>query len=367
MLKSKEKKLISLVLVMVVFGIIMVYSSSWPYAKSLGYEAEHFTIKQGGAALLGLVLMVLVSFLPYKIYKKLSVPIYILTYILCLLLFTPLGDSYGTFARRWLNLFGLSFMPSDFLKIGAIILMADFLSSRKDKLGIIQDIGPVLVLIGLTVLPIYLQPNLSTVVLLIGVLFSMYIISGMNLNYFKGLVPIGVITVLAFFSGEKNAYRRERLSAMLNPLEDYYDTGWQLSQALFAISSGGIFGLGFGRSNQKHLYLSEAHNDFIFAIIAEELGLIGCGLVILAFLYFLRLGFQIAAGAKDRFGQLLATGITLMVALQALINMSVSLGLVPPTGLVLPFISYGGTSLLINLIMVGILLNISRTNRRKNQ
>lgn len=364
MLKSNERKLFFLVVLMVVFGIIMVYSASWPYAVNLDQRPEYFAIRQLIAAIIGMVLLFISSFIPYKLYKKLALPIYITAYVLCLLLFTPLGDSYGTFARRWLNIGPISFMPSDLLKLGAIILFAKFLSMRKDNLNFFKDIVPVLLIIGITILPIYLQPNLSTVVLMIGVLGSMYIISGMNLRYLLALIPLGFLAIIFFFAGDSNAYRRERLSAMINPLEDYHGSGWQLSQALFAISSGGLFGQGLGQSRQKHLYLSEAHNDFIFAIIAEELGLVGCLLVIIGFIIFIKLGLEIAAKARDKFAKLLASGITLMVAFQAFINMGVSVGLLPPTGLVLPFISYGGTSLVINLIMVGILINISKSTRR---
>ncbi len=362
MLKSKENRLILLVLVVLVFGIIMVYSASWPYAVDLGNEPEFFAKKQIIAAVIAIVVMTVTSFLPYTIYKKLSVPIYIVSYILCLLLFTPLGNNYGTFARRWLKL-GISFMPSDIHKIAAIIIMASYLSARKKNLPVLKDFIPVMGLIVVTILPIYLQPNLSTVVLIIAVMGGMYFVSGMKLSYLIAIIPSVFLSGYLFLSGPANEYRRQRIHAVFNPLDDYLGSGWQLSQALFAVSSGGFLGLGLGRSHQKHLYLSEAHNDFIFAIIAEELGLIGCLFVIIAFLIFIKLGFSISSRAKDDFGQLLGVGVTLMIGLQAFINMGVSLGALPPTGLVLPFISYGGTSLVINLAMVGILINISRKNR----
>lgn len=361
---SKEKRLAILVAIILIFGLMMVYSSSWPYAVSLGQKPEYFFQKQLVSGALGIVVMLLASIFPYKIYERLALPFYLLAYGLCLLLFTPLGDSYGTFARRWLNLGPLSFMPSDILKIAAIIVLAKYLSQRKENLGFKQDFLPVIAFIGLTILPVYKQPNLSTVILLIGVLFSMYYLSGMKIRYILSMVPIGLISILVFFSGDSNAYRRERIKAMINPLEDYLGSGWQLSQALFAVSSGGIFGLGIGQSRQKHLYLSEAHNDFIFAIIAEELGLLGGIFVVVSFLLFMKLGFSIANSAKDDFGKLLASGLTLIICLQAFINLGVAVGFMPPTGLVLPFISYGGTSLVINLAMVGVLINIARTNRR---
>lgn len=364
MFKNKERNLIVLVIGLLVFGLVMVYSSSWPYAVNLGLDPEYFLKNQARAAIIGLILMGIFSFVPYRLYKKLALPLYLGAYVLCLLLFTPLGDTYGTFARRWLNLGPISFMPSDLLKFAAIVALAAYLSSRKKKLKFSQDFIPVMAFIAISILPVYLQPNLSTVILMVMVLFAMYFLYGMDLKYFLFIIPMAITAGLIFLTGEKNAYRRERLRSMFNPLEDYHGAGWQLSQALFAVSSGGFFGLGLGQSRQKHLYLSEAHNDFIFAIIAEELGLFACIILIICFLTLLIIGFSIAGSTRDDFARLLASGITLLISFQAVINMAVAVGISPPTGLVLPFISYGGTSLIINLAMIGILVNIGKTTRR---
>ncbi|WP_425539921.1 putative lipid II flippase FtsW [Microaceticoccus formicicus] len=368
MQKTKlDIKLLTIVIILLAIGVVMVYSSSWPYAIDIGQKPYYFAQRQLFYALLGFVIMIGASFIDYKIYRKLVLILYPGALLLCLLLFTPLGKSYDTFARRWLAVGPISFMPSDFMKVASIMLMALFLTLKKNskndfKTGFLV----VIAIIGLSVLPVYLQPNLSTTITITLALGAMYLLSGMNLRYFLVIIPVAIAGGFMLFVGEKNAYRIERIKIFLNPLNDYLDKGWQLSQALFAVSSGGFFGLGLGKSRQKYLYLSESHNDFIFAIIAEELGFLGSLFIIFMFLMFIKRGLEISVECGDEFGRLLAAGITMIIGLQALINMGVSFGLIPPTGLVLPFVSYGGTSLVVTMGMVGILLNISKfkTKRR---
>lgn len=358
-----DKKLLTVVLVLLCIGVIMVYSSSWPYAIDINQKPYHFALRQGIFGALGLFVMFVVSFVDYKFFEKFTFLIYILAMTLCLLLFTPLGKSYDTFAKRWIEIAGIGFMPSDLMKIASIILMSWFLArKRRTKNDFKTGFLMVMLIIGMSALPVYLQPNLSTTLTIIATLGGMYIISGMDLKYLLIGVPVIPIFGYLFLYGEKNAYRLDRLRVLINPLSDFHDKGWQLSQALFAVSSGGFFGLGLGKSRQKYLYLSESHNDFIFAIIAEELGFLGSIIIIILFLLFIKFGFDIARRTKDEFGRLLASGITLVIGFQAIINMGVAFGVIPPTGLVLPFVSYGGTSLVVTLGMVGVLLNISRSN-----
>lgn len=364
---SKSQKLIFIIFLLAAIGILMVYSSSYPYALDIGEKSNHFVKNHLIYTLIGLTLCVIASFIPYQVYKKLSVLIFILAFILCLLVFTPLGRDYDTFARRWLEIGPIpSFMPSDLMKIASIVLMATYLSMKKSKkLNFIQDLFPVLGIIGISILPIYLQPNFSTVLLLIIVLLAMYFVNGARLFNLLSMFFLGIIAVIFALFSPGNEYRLRRIRILLNPLEDFYDAGWQLSQSLFAVASGGVLGVGIGKSSQKYLYLSEAHNDFIFAIIAEETGFLGSLLVILLFLRFIKVGLEISADTKDSFGKLLAFGLTMMIGVQAFINMGVAFGLVPPTGLVLPLISYGGSSLIITYIMIGILINICRNNTKK--
>ncbi len=361
-----DKKLLTVVLVLLCIGIIMVYSSSWPYALDINQQPYHFAFRQAFFAFIGLIAMFVASLIDYKLYNRWAIVIYSMAMVLCLLLFTPLGKSYDTFARRWIEVAGLSFMPSDLMKIASIVLLSSFLSRKKHtkndfKTGFLI----VIFIIAMSALPVYLQPNLSTTLTIIASLGGVYILSGMDLRYLLIAVPVIPIFGYLFLYGEKNAYRVDRLKVLLNPLLDFHDKGWQLSQALFAVSSGGFFGLGLGKSRQKYLYLSESHNDFIFAIIAEELGFLGSIIIIILFLLFIKFGFDIASRTRDEFGKLLASGITLVIGFQALVNMGVAFGVLPPTGLVLPFVSYGGTSLIVTLGMVGILLNISRANVKK--
>ncbi|MDO5718007.1 MAG: putative lipid II flippase FtsW [Tissierellia bacterium] len=361
MKKAKaDKKLILVVGILLVFGSIMIFSSSWPYALDIGASADYFFKRHILFATAGFIAMILVSFIDYHIYQKYAVQLYILTFAICLLVFTPLGNNLDTFARRWIVVGPINFMPSDLMKIASVILLTSLLSMKRRRDTVLKDILPVILIIIFSVLPVYLQPNLSTSITIILSLGAIYFISGMDLRYFFFIIPSFVLMILMFFLGEKNEYRRRRLYTLLHPLEDYTGDGWQLSQALVAVSTGGLLGVGFGKSRQKHLYLSEAHNDFVFAIISEELGFLGAAFVIILFLILIRIGFKIAVNAKDDFGRLLAAGITLVIGIQAFINIGVSFGLLPPTGLVLPFISYGGTSLMVTLGMVGILLNISR-------
>lgn len=358
------------VIVLVLFGIVMVFSSSAPYSDIRYGSSTYFFSRQWKFAAVGLLFMLILSRIDYHIYKKVAIPFFVFCIVLCLLVFTPIGLKLNN-ARRWLLIriggSSLTLMPSDPMKIGCVIMMATLLERRDPKMnsslkGIIQ----VLLVVGLTVLPIYFQPNYSTVLILIATLFLMYIVAGMNFKFVIPLIPIAVIFLYFTLSGEKNAYRLERIFSYLNPLEDKQDSGWQLIQSLYAISSGGFLGVGLGKSSQKFAYLSEAHNDFIYAIICEELGFIGAIAVIFLFLFFISRGVNIAYRAKDRFGTYLAVGITAVIGLQAVINMAVTLGLIPTTGITLPFISYGGTSLVILMGMTGILLNISRFSHRRN-
>lgn len=367
MLTKNGKAILVLLLILLSFGLVMIYSSSYPYALDIGQDGAHFLKKQIASIAIGVVLFAIAFFVDYRFYKKFSLPIYLISFVLCLLVFTPLGNSYDTFARRWVKLPGISFMPSDFMKIAAVIFLANFLSVRKtDRLNFWWDVGPVFAIIGISILPIYLQPNMSTVITLASTMLIIYFISGLRIWYILASIPPLVILLGLSFLGEKNAYRRERIKILLNPLEDYLDSGWQLSQSLFAVASGGLFGVGLGRSAQKYLYLSEAHNDFIFAIISEELGFVGAVFTIVLFLLFLKYGLQIALETRDAFGKMLASGLTLLLVIQAFINMGVAFALLPPTGLVLPFVSYGGTSVAISMAMVGVLLNISKISKREN-
>lgn len=279
-----DKKLFALIILLFIIGVIFVYSASWPYAQRLNYASNYFAKKQLIFGIIGIISMILISFIDYRVYKKFSLVIYLLSLILLILIFTPLSSDYGTFARRWLNLGPISFMPSDFMKGASILLMASYLSkNKKMRTDLKKGLLIVLIIIAITIIPIYLQPNLSTTLVIALTLGAMYFLSGMKISHFVVSSTLFVVSVIyfIFFSGAD--YRKNRVLAFLDPLKDFHDKGWQLSQALFAVTTGGVFGQGLGMSRQKYLYLSEAHNDFIFSIIAEETGIVGAFIIIILF------------------------------------------------------------------------------------
>lgn len=271
-------------------------------------------------------------------------------------------------ARRWIKVPIIkSLQPSEITKIGLIIFYAAYLTRHKDDLGTFKKgfIFPLIFLIFPIGIILGIQSHFSASIIIILVTSVMMIVAGSKIRYFLtvgtcgGAGLIGAMYVLAKYF-QKGSFRLTRITAFLNPWADSQGSGWQIIQSLYAIGSGGLFGVGLGNSTQKYLYISEPHNDFIFAVLAEELGFVGCVFVILLFAIFIWRGILIAIKAPDMFGSLLAIGITSLIGLQALINIAVVTSSMPVTGMALPFFSYGGTSLIILLASVGILLNISR-------
>lgn len=275
-------------------------------------------------------------------------------------------------AKRWISLGFLSFQPSEVAKIGLIIFYAALLTKNKEHIGEMKKgfFYPLMFLLPVIAILIIVQNHLSATILIILIVSIMMLMAGSKMKYFLTFgIPAatlggGALFLYAWKTG-KGWFRILRLINFLDPFADIKGDGWQVVQSLYAIGSGGLFGVGLGNSTQKYLYLPEAHNDFIFSIIAEELGFIGCAFVIILFALFVWRGIIIAINAPDTFGSLLAAGVTTMVGLQAIINIAVVTSSMPNTGMPLPFFSYGGTSLLILLVSVGILLNISRASKAK--
>ena len=275
-------------------------------------------------------------------------------------------------AKRWIDLGFLSFQPSELAKIGLIIFYATFLMNNKehnDEMGK-GFIVPFLYLVPIIIILVVVQNHLSATLLIIMIVSVMMLMAGSKLRYFLTFgsagAGVGILGLVALAKKTGSGlFRLKRLITFMNPFADVQGDGWQVIQSLYAIGSGGLFGVGLGNSTQKYLYLPEAHNDFIFSIIAEELGFVGCALVIVLFALFIWRGVLIAMKAPDIYGSLLAIGITSMVGLQAIINIAVVTSSMPNTGMPLPFFSYGGTSLLILLASVGILLNVSRASKSK--
>lgn len=357
--KAPDFTLLLSVTILVIIGIIMVFSASWPEAMMKYNNGYFFLRKQLFSSFLGFLTLLFFMNFNYKHFKKLSVPIYVFAIILALLVFSPLGKEYKG-ARRWLEIGPIRFMPSDTLKIASIIFFATFLSNKKEKVGsLTEGTIPALIIIGISCGLIVTQ-DLGTTVTLGLTLMAMFFVGGMKIPH---LVPLGFgATGLLWLAikDPENSHRMNRIIAFRDPFADKLGKGWQAVQSLYALGSGGIFGLGLGKSRQKFFYISESYNDFIFAIIGEELGFLGTTIVTLLFMVVIWRGIIIALKTEDIFGYFLSTGITALLAIQSLIHIGVVTSSIPTTGITLPFVSYGGTSLIINMAAVGILLNISR-------
>lgn len=363
--KQEKKKAVDFtlflsIMVLVFIGIIMVFSASWPEAMQKFDNGYYFLRKQLISACLGFFALTILMNIDYRIYKKFAPYIFIAALILGFMIFTPLGrESKG--ARRWLQIFGFRFMPSDIIKISTIIFFASFLSNKRDKVAtFVHGTIPALMYIGIACGVIYFQKDLGTTVTLAGTMMAMFFIAGMKLSHLFALVGASFGLLYVAITSEGNEYRLERVTAFMDPFADKLDTGWQAVQSLYAIGSGGLFGLGLGKSRQKFFYIPESYNDFIFSIIGEELGFLGASIVMFFLMIAIWRGIIIALKIDDTFGCFLATGITALIAIQSLIHIAVVTSSIPTTGITLPFVSYGGTSLVINMAAIGILLNISR-------
>lgn len=350
-----NKALITLVLTLVGFGLMAVYSASAPEALEKFQDSTVYLRRQAIAAVLGLFLMFTMSRQDYRSLRKFAWPAALISFFLLLLTLVPRLAVTQMGSARWLALGPLQFQPSELVKVSAIILMASGLSKyfwwhRQ----VFARIALILVMSGIIVK----QPDLGTGMMLIGTLLAMMFVSGTRSIWIFGFLGLG--GALVWYHIKKTPYQMARILSWLNPYNSPQKDGWNIIQAQLAIGSGGLWGVGFGRSLQKLYYLPVQHADFIFAVIAEEFGLVGCVSLLTLFALFTWYGFNTALSARTLFGRFLAIGITSSVALQTVVNVSVTTGLLPVTGITLPFISYGGSSLVLTLAMVGILLSISR-------
>lgn len=339
------------------FGILMVYSASF-YSANRTYNNPYFFLtKQTIGFVIGSISLILMSRINYNKLQKISSIIFFVSIVLLALVFVPgLGvENYG--ARRWLRLPGFTIQPSEIAKFSFVLFSATYLSKNSNKVKTFKGILPVILSGGLLCLLIILEPNMSITICVGLVVFTMLFIGGLRLKHFLWiLIPaLCLVPILIIIE----PYRLARLMAFINPWANPKGEGYQLIQSFFSISSGGLFGVGLFNSRQKYLFLPFAESDFIFSVIAEEFGLVGS--IVILFVYFIVVicGIKIAIRAKNRFGSYLATGITAVIAVQTLLNIAVVSGSIPPTGLPLPFISSGSTSLVVFLSAIGILLNIN--------
>ena len=361
---SLDRSLLLIILVLVVFGLVMVFSASAPAASYYMDNPYHYVIRQGIFALLGFASMFILSFVDYHFYGRFALPILVGCFLLLFAVYIPGLGVVSNGARRWIGYGVFSLQPSELAKVGVIIYFAYSLSVIKDRIqqfwgGLVRY----LVILGAFGVVLMLEPHFSGTVVIVGTAVIMLIIAGARLKHFA-LLSLPIIPAAVYMIW-KEPYRLERVTTFLNPFADPSDAGFQIVQSLYAIGSGGIFGLGLGMSRQKFLYIPEPQNDFIFSIICEELGLLGALAVLTLFAVLLWKGYRLAQDAPDLFGSLLAAGITSLIAIQVIINIAVVTSSVPVTGMALPFFSYGGTSLFILLSCMGILLNISRQSMKK--
>jgi cell division protein FtsW len=343
-------------------GLIMVYSASAVWADYKFNDSFFFAKRQMLFAGVGIVAMFFIMNIDYWTWRTWAKVILIICFVLLILVLIPGIGNVRNGSRSWIGVGAFSVQPSEFMKIAMIAFLAKFLSENQKaitsfKQGLFPSLGLVFFAFGL----IMLQPDLGTGTVMVGTSVVVIFIAGARISHFVGLGLLGVAGFVGLIISAP--YRMKRITSFLDPWQDPLGSGFQMIQSLYAIGPGGLFGLGLGQSRQKFFYLPEPQTDFIFAILAEELGFIGGSLILLLFSLLLWRGIRIALGAPDLFGTFLATGIIAMIAIQVMINIGVVTGLMPVTGITLPFLSYGGSSLTLMLMAVGVLLNISRHSR----
>ena len=342
-----------------VIGLIFVLSSSFVVANHRFGDGFYFFKRQLLFANLGFIGMIAVSKIDYRIYKKHATTLLIACFVLMVLVLVPgIGMVRGG-ARSWIGIGAFSLQPSEFMKLALIIFLAKFMADNPEdaksfKQGVLPLMGIILVIFGI----IMLQPDFGSGMVIVTGGILMLFLCGVPVKYFMWFAGAGLIGIAGLIAAAP--YRLARITSYLDPLADPLNSGFQILQSLYAIAPAGLLGHGFGNSVQKHFYLPEPQTDFIFAIIAEEIGFVGAAFVLILFIcFFLRLGY-IALKSNDLFAKYVILGITAMLCVQVMINVGVVIGLLPVTGITLPFMSYGGSSLTITLLSIGIILNISR-------
>lgn len=360
MARNIRINLFTVTVILICIGIVMIYSASSIYAAERYKDGFFFLKRHLSFLAIGLLLTFLIMSVDYKRLAVFSKPLVIISIFLLILVLIPGIGREVSGARRWFRFKFLSFQPSELAGLAVIIYVADFISRKGNLIKtFFKGFLPPVCVLGFSALLILVQPDLGTTLALAIVVFIMLFVAGVRPLYLLSilLLSIPALYILIF----SVPYRRMRIMAFLNPWLDPKGSGFQIIQSQIALGSGGIFGVGLGHSKQKLFYLPAAHTDFIFSIIGEELGLIGVLGVIVLFMIFIQQGLKIIKNAADKFGYFLALGLVLMISLRAIINIGVSCGVMPTKGLPLPFISYGGSSFIFDLVSVGILINIART------
>lgn len=350
-----------LLLIILTIGLVMLFSASYIFADTYYGNSYYFITKQAGFAVFGVLMMLFVSKIDYHFIRKFAIPFYLLMvgFLVVMLILPPMVQ--GTSVKRWFSLGPINFQPSELAKFAVILLLAHLIAANQKlmktfKFGVLF-LG---LLVGVVCVLVVLEPHLSATVLIFLIGAVMMIVGGMKLRYLfigLGVVAAGATAVLSGLV----TYAEDRITYWLNPWAAPVGEGYQTIQSLLSIGSGGWLGRGLGQSRQKYLWVPEPHNDFIFSIVCEELGFIGAMIIIILFCLLMWRGFVIAMKAPDKFGSMLALGLTFQVGLQMALNVLVVTNTIPNTGISLPFFSYGGTSLVILLLEMGVILSISRS------
>lgn len=347
------------VIILLCVGVVMMFSASYAYAMYVNENSLFYVKRQIIWAVVGIAIMLVVSFINVKFIRMAWLPLLGITYIsLIAVLFLPEHN----FVHRWIYIGSFNFQPSEIAKFAIILSFAHLMAHFNEKMRTFRyGVLPFILILGSVVALVVVEPHLSATVIICLIAVCMMLIGGTRFSWFlipAGLAAIGFIW-LVFFSG-KFGYMKERIEIWQNPFLDLQGDGWQTIQSLYAIASGGLMGAGIGNSMQKFLYVSEPQNDFVFAIVCEELGFVGAVLIILLFVILIWRGFVIAMNAKDKFSTYLAVGIIIQLGIQVMLNICVVTNTLPNTGISLPFFSYGGSSMIMLLAQMGIILSISK-------
>ncbi len=359
--KHMDATFLLLIIIVLCVGLIMLLSASAPTANTKFGNSYHFFARQLGFAVVGFIAMLVISRIDYRLYKPFAKLFMIICVILLVLVLIPgIGVDHNG-ARRWLKT-GAEWQPSELMKLAIAMFFASSIEDSKPDFRNLKNTVPYFGWLGVTAMLLMLETHLSGTIIICGIAVTIMIVAGMQFRYFVGAGVIGMPLGLLLLKSD--SVRWARVMNFRDPFKDTQLVGYQVVQGLYAIATGGFFGLGLGQSVQKYSYLPEPYNDFIFAIICEELGLFGAFAVMLLFAGIVIRGAKIAAEAPDTFGSLLVVGITAQVAIQTILNIAVATSTIPNTGVALPFFSYGGTSLMVLLADMGIILSVSRYSRK---
>ena len=356
-----DTKLFIGVIIICLFGILMIYSASSIWSSYKFNDSLRFLKMQSLFFMIGLILMIIISKIDYNIYYKKANKILIICFVLLILVLIPGLGQVRNGSRSWFGIGGLGIQPSEFMKLGLIIFTSKYLvNNLKEMRNIKKGAFPILIVSFLSFFLIMLEPDLGSGAILLVSIIGLLFISGVNMSFFIRLGVMGLCGLAALIVAAP--YRIKRITAFLNPWADPLGTGFQSIQSMYAIGPGGLFGMGLFNSIQKHFYLPEPQTDFIFSIICEEFGIFGILIVSSLFIFIIYRIVKIALSCNNLFGKFLSFGIAFQLSFQIILNLGVVTALFPVTGVTLPFLSYGGSSLIITMISIGIILNISRNN-----